>query len=64
MFSGYTVRPDNKEAKLRSSKQETFFPSACKNISIVLVPYPTRKCASTAISGGVDTFEVPGYHLL
>ena len=53
MFSGCTVPPDSKETKLGSSDQEAS-PSASKNF----------KCAPTAIFGGVDISEVPGFHLL
>ena len=55
--------PDSKENELGSSSQEVF-PSAGKNTGIVLVPYGTRKCITTAISSGVDISEVPGCHLL
>ena len=37
MFSGCTVPPDSKEAKLGSSNQEAS-PSVGKNIVVVLVP--------------------------
>ena len=63
MFSGCTVPPDSKENEFRSSDQEAS-PSAVKNTGIVLVPCPAWKCVPTAISGGVDISEVPGYHLL
>ena len=63
MFSGCTVPPDSKETKLGSSNQEAF-PSAGKNIRIVLVPCRAWKCVPTPISGGVDISEVPGCHLL
>ena len=55
--------PDTKEAKLGSSDQEAS-PSAGKTTGIVLVPCCTWKCVLSAISGGVDISEVPGYHLL
>ena len=55
--------PDTKEAKLGSSDQEAS-PSAGKTTEIVLVPCCTWKCVLSAISGGVDISEVPGYHLL
>ena len=61
MFSGCTVPPDSKETKLGSSNRETS-PSAGKNTGIV--PCRTWKYVPTAISGGVDISEVPGYHLL
>ena len=35
-------------------------PSANKNTGVVLVPCCTQKLFPTAISGGVDIFEVPG----
>ena len=63
MFSGCTVPPDTKEAKLGSSDQEAS-PSAGKTTGIVLVPCCTWKCVLRAISGGVDISEIPGYHLL
>ena len=63
MFSGCTVPPDSKEIQLGSSDQEAS-PSAGKNTGIVLVPCRAWKCVFTAISGGVDIFEVPGNHLL
>ena len=55
--------PDRKESELGSSDQEAF-PSAGKNTGVVLVPCSAWKCVPTAISGGVDTSEVPGCHLL
>ena len=63
MFSGCTVSRDSKQTELGSSHQEAS-PSAGKNTRIVLVPCHTWKCVPTAISGGVDISEVPGYHLL
>ena len=65
MFSGCTVLPDSEETKLGSSDQEAS-PSAGKNTGVVLVlcsrmeghPY------SYYISGGVDIYEAPGFHLL
>ena len=63
MFSGCTVPPDSKEIQLGSSDQEAS-PSAGKNTGIVLVPCRAWKRVLTAISGGVDIFEVPGNHLL
>ena len=48
MISGCTVPPDSKETELGSSNQEV-----C-----------AWKCPPTAISGGVDISEVPGFHLL
>ena len=57
------VLPDSKEIELGSSNQEAS-PSAGKNTRILLVPCHAWKCAPTAISGGVDISEVPGYHLL
>ena len=61
MFSGCTVLPDSKGTKLGSSNQEAY-PSQGKNTGIVLVPYYTWKCVPTAISGAVDTSEVPECH--
>ena len=43
--------------------QEVFL-LAGKNTEIVLVPCPTWKCVSTAISSGIDISEVLGCHLL
>ena len=63
MFFDCTVPPDSKETELGSSGQEAS-PSAGKNIRKVLVPCCAWKCVPTAISGGVDNSEVPGYHLL
>ena len=63
MFSGCTLLSDSKEIKLGSSSQEAS-PSVDKNNGIVLVPFCAWKCVPTAISGGVDIFEVPGCHLL
>ena len=55
---GFTVLPDSKETKLRSSDQEVS-PSAGKNTGIVLVSCRTWKCVRIAISGGADISEVP-----
>ena len=49
--------------KVEVQNQEVFL-SAGKNTEIVLVPCPTWKCVSTAISGGIDISEVLGCHLL
>ena len=57
------VSLDSKETALRCSDQEAS-PSAGKNTEVVLVPCPTWKCVSPAISGGVDISEVPECHLL
>ena len=62
MLSGCTVPADRKETKLGSSNQEAS-PSESKNTGIVLVPCCTGKCGCTAISGGVNIYEVPGRHL-
>ena len=62
MFSGCTVPPDRKETEIGSSNQEAS-PSAGKNTRIILVPCCMWKGAPTAISGVVDTSEVPGCHL-
>ena len=53
MFSGCTLRPDSKEAKLGNSDQEAS-PSAVKNMGIVLVPCCAWNCIPTAISSDVD----------
>ena len=63
MFSRCTVPPDSKEIELGSSDKEVP-PSAVKNTTIVLVSCRAWKSVPTAISGGVDIFEVPGCHLL
>ena len=63
MFFGCTAAPDSKETNLESSNQEAS-PSVGKNTEIVLVLYRAWKCVPTAISGGMDISEVPGYHLL
>ena len=63
MFCNCNVLPDSKETKPGSSNQEAS-PSVGKNIGIVLVPCCAWKCVATAISGGVDTSEVPACHLL
>ena len=47
----------------RSSDQKAS-PSAGKINKAVLGPCCARKCAPTAISGGVDISEVLGCHLL
>ena len=54
---------DSKETELGTSNQEAS-PLAGKNTRVVLVSCRARKCAPTAISGGVDISEVPGCHLL
>ena len=53
MFSGCSGPPDSKETKLRSINQETF-PSASKNIGVVLMPCHAQKYVPTAISCGID----------
>ena len=58
MFSGCTVSPDSKETEVGSSNQEAS-PSTGENTGVVLVP-----CSHTAISSGVDVFQVPGCLLL
>ena len=63
MLSGCTVPPDSKETELGSSNQEAS-PSAGKNTRVVLVPFRAWKCVPTAISGGVDIYEVLGCHFL
>ena len=55
MFSSCTVPAD--------SYQEAS-PSAGKNTRIDLMPCCAWKCVLTAISVGVDIFEVPECHLL
>ena len=49
--------------KLGSSNQEAS-PASGKTTGVVLVPCHTWKCDTIAISGGVDTYKVPGTHLL
>ena len=63
MFSGFTLPPDIEETKLGISDHEASL-SVGKNTGVVLVPYRAWKCVSTAISGSLDIFEVPGCHLL
>ena len=63
VFSGCTVRPDNKKTKLEKSNQEAS-PSAVKNTGVVLVPFSGMEVHPTAISSGVDNSEVSGCHLL
>ena len=63
MFPGCTMLPDVEETELGSSDQEASL-SAGKNTWIALLPYCTWKCVLTAISCGVDIYEVPGCHLL
>ena len=63
MFCDCTVPSNSKEIELGSSDQEVSA-SAGENNEVVLVPYGTWKCVSTAISGGVEVSEVPGCHLL
>ena len=62
MFYCCTVPPDSKETELESSDQEAS-PSARKNTGIVLEPCRALKSVPTAMTGGVDIFEVPGCHL-
>ena len=63
MFSGCTVPPDSKETKFVSSNQEAS-PSAGENTRIVLVPCRAWNSVPTAISGGVNIYEVHECHLL
>ena len=63
VFSGCTMPSDSQETKLGGSDQESS-PSVGENTGVVLVPCRVGKCVTTAISGGVDIFEVPGCHLL
>ena len=60
MLSGWTVPADSKDTKLGSSNEEAS-PSAGKNTRVVLVPC---LCIPTAISGGVDIYEVSVCHWL
>ena len=60
MFSGWTVPADSKDTKLGSSNEEAS-PSAGKNTRVVLV---SCLCIPTAISGGVDIYEVSVCHWL
>ena len=55
--------PDSKETKLGRSNQDAS-PSASKNTGAVLVSYRLWKCATKAVSGGVNISEVPRCHLL
>ena len=59
---GCTALLGSKETNLGSSNQEAS-PSASKNTILVLVLSRAWNCVPTAISGGVDISEVPGYHL-
>ena len=59
----HCVVHDSKETKLGISNQEVS-PSAGKNTGVVLVPCCTWKCNTTAVSGGVDVYKVPVYHVL
>ena len=61
MFSGCTVPSDSKETELERIDQEAS-PSAGKNTGMVLVPCLAWKCVPTAISSGLDIFEVPRCH--
>ena len=63
MLSCCTVLPDSKETECGVSNQEAS-PSIGKNTGIVLVPFCSWKCVTTAVSGGVDISKVPGCHLL
>ena len=64
MFSGCTVQPDIKETLEVEVQNQEVFLLAGKNTEIVLVPCPTWKCVSTAISSGIDISEVLRCHLL
>ena len=63
VFSDCTVPSVIKDTKLGSSKKEAI-PSLDKNNEMVSLPYPTWKCISIAISGGIDISKIPGCHLL
>ena len=63
MFSCCSLPPESKEMELGSSNQETS-PAAHKKTRAVLVPCHTFKCVPTAVSGGVDIFDVPRCYLL
>ena len=63
MFSGCTVPPNSKDTELGRSYQETS-PSAGNNTGALSVPFGACNYGPTAISGGGDIYEVPGYHLL
>ena len=63
MYSGCTVPPNRKEAKLGSSDQEASS-SVGKNIGIVLGPCLTRNFVPIVISDCVDIYEVPGWYSL
>ena len=58
-IKGCTVRCNIKETKIGSSNQEVF-PMEVKKTEIVLVPFPTWKCISVAISCGMDVSNVLG----
>ena len=57
------MTPDSKETKFGSSKQEVSHQQV-KILGQFYCHVPALKCIPTAISGGVDISEVPGYHLL
>ena len=63
MFSGCTVPPDSKDTELGSSSQDASL-SAGKNTRVVLVPFSCMENVPTAISGGMNIFEVTACHLL
>ena len=46
----------------RPNLEVEVFPSIGKNTEIILVPCPTWKCVTTAISDVMDISEVPGCH--
>ena len=62
-ISDFTRQSNYCETKLGNNDQEAS-PSAGKNTKIVLVPCRAWKCIPTAISGGVDIFEVLRRRLL
>ena len=63
MFFVCTVLSASKKTKLASSNQKTF-PSAGKNVRVVLVPCHTWKCVPTAIYGGVNIPKFSRCHML
>ena len=60
MLSRCALPLNSKDTKLGSSH----YKASPENTGIVLVPFRALKCVLTAISGGVDIFDVPGCHLL
>ena len=63
MLLSCNVPPDGKEADVGSSDQVAS-PSSGKNTGVVLLPCCAWKCLPTAISSGMDIYEIPEHHLL